>query len=137
MHSNTEKIFVCGQFYPIKHRIEFMITDIGVGIKNVVNKRFNTNLTAIQAIKWAIKDRHTTKQDVSGGIGLSLLHDFIKINKGKIQIISNRGFWELDNDNIITKNFDNEFPGTMVNISVQTNDKNLDKFLNKMSDNIF
>jgi len=137
MHSNTEKIFVCGQFFPKKHKIEFMITDIGFGIKNIVNNRSNASLTAVQAIEWAIKDRNTTKQGVSGGIGLSLLHDFIKINKGKVQIVSNEGFWQLDNDFTTTSKFDNEFPGTVVNISVRTDDQNSYMLSNGIPDNIF
>lgn len=124
MHSETSKIFVCGQFFPQKKNIEFMITDIGMGIKNVINKRFSVNIPAIKAIEWAIKDKNTTKQGVSGGIGLSLLYEFIRINKGKVQIVSNEGFWQLDNGKITTHEFENEFPGTMVNISVRTDDEN-------------
>ncbi len=137
MHSKTEKIFVCGQFFPKKHKIEFMITDIGLGIKNVVNRAFNVNLSATQAIKWAILDKNTTKKGVSGGIGLSLLHEFIKMNKGRVQIVSNEGFWQLDNANITTNSFDNEFPGTMVNISVRTDDTNSYILKSEIPDNIF
>ncbi len=135
MHSETSKIFVCGQFFPKKEKIEFMITDIGRGIKNVVNKRFSANLPAVKAIEWAIKDKNTTKQGVSGGIGLSLLHEFIRINKGKVQIVSNEGFWQLDNGIITTQVFENEFPGTMVNISVKTNDQNSYILSSEISDN--
>jgi len=137
MHSKTEKIFVCGQFFPKKHKIEFMITDIGLGIKNVVNGAFNVNLSATQAIKWAMLDKNTTKKGVSGGIGLSLLHEFIKMNKGRVQIVSNEGFWQLDNANITTNSFDNEFPGTMVNISVHTDDTNSYILESEIPDNIF
>ena len=137
MHSETTKIFVCGQFFPKKKRIEFMISDIGIGIKNVVNKRFNTQLSAVKAIEWAIQDRNTTKKKVSGGIGLSLLYEFININKGKVQIISNDGFWQLDNGEIETKTFKNEFPGTIVNISVRTNDQHSYMLNSEIPDNIF
>lgn len=137
MHSETRKIFICGQFFPKKEKIEFMITDIGLGIKNVVNNAFDANLSAIQAIKWAVQDKNTTKKGVSGGIGLSLLYEFIELNKGKVQIISNEGFWELNEGNITTKKFDNEFPGTMVNISVRTDDQNAYMLSSEMQDNIF
>lgn len=137
MHSNTNKIFVCGQFFPRKERIEFMITDIGDGIKNIVNNRFGVDLPAVKAIKWAIQDGNTTKQGVSGGIGLSLLHEFININKGKVQIISNEGFWKLDNGKITAKEFNNEFPGTMVNISVRTDDQNSYMLKSEIPDDIF
>lgn len=114
-----------------------MITDIGVGIKNVVNKRFNSNISAVQAIEWAVKDRHTTKENISGGIGLSLLYEFISINKGKVQIISNEGFWQLDNGKITTNTFENEFPGTIVNISVRTDDQNTYMLNSEITDDIF
>jgi len=137
IHSQTENIFVCGQFFPKKNKIEFMITDLGLGIKNVVNKRFNRNLTAVQAINWAMQDRHTTKLEISGGIGLSLLYDFIEVNKGKIQVLSNDGFWQFSDGKIETGHFMYEFPGTMVNISVCTDDSNSYMSVDEVSDDIF
>jgi len=137
MHSQTEKIFVCGQFFPYKRKIVFTITDIGIGIKNVVNNRFDSNLTAVQAIGWAVQDRHTTKTDASGGIGLALLHEFIKLNKGAVQIVSNEGFWELNHNGKVESSFKNEFPGTMVNISVCTNDTNQYMLSTEVTDDIF
>jgi hypothetical protein len=137
MHSRTEKIFVCGQFFPANKRIEFMITDTGLGIRNVVNNTFGSNLSAVQAIKWALKDRHTTKQGVSGGIGLSLLYEFVKKNRGKIQIVSNKGFWELNDGNEATRSFDNEFPGTMVNISIRADDQNSYRLADEIIEEIF
>ncbi len=137
MHSQTEKIFICGQFYPAKKKIEFTITDIGLGIKNVVNNRFRSNLTAIQAIDWAIQDRNTTKSGVPGGLGLALLHEFISLNKGRVQIVSNDGFWELNSSGKRVLSFTNEFPGTMVNISVCTDDKNQYRLSTEIVDDIF
>lgn len=122
MHSGTEKIFTCGQFFPGKHVIEFMITDIGIGIPESINRRFGVKLDSITAIDWAMKSGHTTKQGVSGGIGLALLQEFIRQNKGKIQVISRDGFWELNEVGVQTNVFPNEFPGTAVNIYVRTDD---------------
>jgi hypothetical protein len=122
MHSDTEKIFTCGQFFPKKHYIEFMITDIGIGFKENVRRRFGVNLTSDQTIDWAMKNGHTTKRGVSGGIGLALLTEFIQKNNGRIQIISGNGYWEINNAVISRKIFQLPFPGTMVNIRVRTND---------------
>jgi anti-sigma regulatory factor (Ser/Thr protein kinase) len=121
IHSKTDKIFVCGQFFPNKHTIEFMITDIGIGIKGSIKNKFNKELTSLQAIQWAIQDKNTTK-DVTGGIGFALLHEFIEKNKGKIQIISNNGFYEFCQNGIKTREFNNDFPGTVVNLSIKTDD---------------
>ena len=137
MHSKTDKIFICGQFYPKKEKIEFMLSDTGIGMKNVVNDAFNVNISAVQAIKWAVQDGNTTKKGVSGGIGLSLLYEFIKLNKGKLQIISNDGFWQMNDGDISIRNFENEFPGTVINISVRTNDCNSYMLNNEIREDIF
>lgn len=31
-HSNSNKVFMCGQFYPNKDRLTFAISDIGIGL---------------------------------------------------------------------------------------------------------
>lgn len=122
MHSGTKKIFTCGQHFPAKKKIDFMITDLGVGIRESINNRFQSEINAIDAIKWAVINEHTIKQGVSGGIGLAILQEFIAKNKGELQIISNNGYWKLDESGIYTRTFEKEFPGTIINISVRTDD---------------
>jgi len=126
IHSGTDYIYTCGQFFPQKHMIEFTIVDVGSGFKKIINKRFsanNTSLTSVQAIKWALINGHTTKTDVSGGLGLSLLTEFIKLNKGKFQIISDNGFYELGAEEK-SGFLDAPFPGTIVNMKFRTDDIN-------------
>jgi hypothetical protein len=123
IHSETEEgIFTCGQYFPQMNYIEFTITDLGVGIKNRIKKDKNIDLSADEAIEWAMQDRNTTKTK-SGGMGLSLIKEFILLNKGKIHVVSNDGFWELSSGVIKKKIFGSEFPGTMVNIYIDTSDK--------------
>ena len=133
IHSNTDYIYTCGQFFPAKHKIEFTIVDMGRGFKNIINNRFNTLLSSTQAIKWALIDGNTTKTDVSGGLGLSLLTEFIKLNKGKFQIISDDGFYEVgESENNYFLDF--PFPGTIVNMEFRTDDSSSYK-LSSESDN--
>jgi anti-sigma regulatory factor (Ser/Thr protein kinase) len=94
IHSETENIYTCGQFFPAKNKIEFTIVDTGIGFRNKINNRFSRSLTAVQAIQWAVEDKNTTKENISGGIGLALLKEFIGLNKGKMQIVSDAGFFE-------------------------------------------
>ena len=112
-----------GQFFPNKHKIEFTIVDMGLGFKNIINNRFKLSktITSTQAIKWAVVDGHTTKTDVSGGLGLSLLEEFIKLNGGKFQIISDDGFYELGTTEN-TAFLETAFPGTIVNMEFRTDD---------------
>ena len=124
IHSKSAFIYTCGQFYPTKNKIEFTIVDTGVGFKEIINKRFGSNLSAVQAITWAVQDKKTTKVGVSGGIGLAVLREFIRLNKGKMQIISYDGFYQFDESDQVTRTFDGEFPGTIVNLQFNTDDNN-------------
>ena len=122
IHSESKEIYTCGQFFPREHKIEFTIVDRGIGFKRKVNERFNSNLSSIQAIEWAIKDKNTTKIGVTGGIGLALLKEFIERNKGKMQIVSDDGFYQFDTQGEQKQFFNGSFPGTIVNLQFKTDD---------------
>lgn len=64
IHSHSEHIYTCGQYFPQKDLICFTITDTGLGIKKKVNQRFNSSLSATQAITWAVQQGNTTKQEI-------------------------------------------------------------------------
>jgi anti-sigma regulatory factor (Ser/Thr protein kinase) len=122
IHSETDFIYTCGQFFPSKNKIEFTITDAGIGFKNRINKRFKKNLNSVQAIKWAASDGHSTKTNISGGIGLALLKEFITKNNGKFQIVSDDGFYQYESTGEQLKLFSESFPGTIVNLQFRTDD---------------
>lgn len=125
VHSQTKYgIFSCGQFFPKKNKLDFSIADLGVGIRNNVNKVMNIDLNAEQAIEWALKGTNTTKKGpVPGGLGLKILKEFILRNKGSLQIISDNGYWELKKDGTPEiMSFPRPFPGTVVNIEINTAD---------------
>ncbi|TAE80966.1 MAG: ATP-binding protein [Bacteroidetes bacterium] len=122
IHSESKNIYTCGQFFPREDKIEFTIVDTGIGFKKKVNDRFNSNLSSIQAIEWATKDKHTTKIEVTGGIGLALLKEFIEKNGGKMQIISDDGFYQFSRQGEDMQIFNGSFPGTIVNLQFRTND---------------
>ncbi len=134
IHSESRQIYTCGQFFPRDNTIEFTIVDTGIGFKRKVNERFNANLNSIQAIKWAIMDKNTTKVGVTGGIGLALLKEFIEKNRGKMQIISDDGFYQFDIQGEQSYFFNGSFPGTIVNLQFRTDD-NSSYILKKEFDN--
>lgn len=125
IHSETENIFTCGQFFPNKNKIEFTITDIGIGFRERIKRRFGTEISSGKAIQWAVRDRNTTKLDKSGGIGLDYLKTFIDNNNGKLQIISYDGFYQFSGGEEIIENFELPFPGTVVNVEFRTDDNKL------------
>ncbi|MDP4226888.1 MAG: hypothetical protein Q8910_10965 [Bacteroidota bacterium] len=68
-------------------------------------------------------DKSTTKEGISGGIGLALLKEFIEKNKGKMQIVSNDGFYQFGYEGEILKQFHGQSPGTIVNLQFRTDDR--------------
>ena len=54
---------------------------------------------------------------------MSLLTEFIKLNKGKFQIISDNGFYEVGEEEKAGF-LDAPFPGTIVNMEFRTDDSN-------------
>ena len=127
IHSETKMgIFTCGQFFPIKNRLDFAVVDLGIGIKQNIESKCGLVLPAEQAINWAMEGRNTTKTGpIPGGLGLKLLREFIGLNHGRIQVVSDRGYWEQSpNGRVVTNTFPHSFPGTVVNIKINTADKN-------------
>ena len=128
-HSQSELgVFVCGHFYPDRHRLDFTIADPGVGIWENVREyrkhRKEPELNACQAIEWAMTEGNTThKNGQPGGLGLELIKNFIEMNGGKIQVVSRFGYYDFSNEReTILNKMDNDFLGTCINIEINTQD---------------
>lgn len=124
-HSQTKLgIFSCGQFFPHKHRLVFAVADLGIGIRENVSRGTGQEKRADEAIMWATEGRNTTKRGaIPGGLGLKLLREFIELNKGVLRIVSDCGYWELREGLVRTCLLDHPFPGTVVNIEINTSDQ--------------
>jgi len=102
--------------------LRFTIADLGIGIDGNIYKNLQRKLPAEVAISWAISGR-TTRRGRSGGLGLQLIQEFIKLNQGRLIIVSNSGYWELSKGKVSTGTFSRPFPGTVVTIDIDTADK--------------
>ncbi len=124
MHSETNiGIFACGQFFPTQHRLDFCIADAGIGIRRKLRKELGLSLNSDAAINWALQEGHTTRKGaVPGGLGLKLLREFIALNRGCIQIVSDRGFWQCNTGGETLTRMPHSFPGTVVNLEINTAD---------------
>jgi signal transduction histidine kinase len=129
-------LFCSGQFYPKSEQFKFTIADNGTTIKTKVNryllKEFIKNrstadkvfgkkfdpINGVEAIKWALEDKHSTTG--GGGLGLSLLMDLITISGGSIEIISNDGYYSIKDGVESTKKLNESFEGTIVSIELNT-----------------
>lgn len=125
IHGGCKTIFTCGQCFPNGNRLDFAVVDLGKTIrKNVREFLGDKNISGVDAIKWAVREGHTTKKGpIPGGLGLSLIREFLQKNNGKIQIVSSNGFWEQAGDKIKDACFDRPFIGTIVNLEFNIADK--------------
>ena len=140
-HGRCKQIHTCGQYYPNKtpKRLDITIVDMGKTIKANVNEFLSENLTGAEAIEWALEYGHTTKTgNISGGLGLDIIQEFIKLNNGKIQIISSEGYWEFRRGETKKILFDNFFPGTIANLEFNLDDQSIYQLKEEISlDDIF
>jgi len=123
-HSNTKLgVFSCGQFFPNRDELNFMVVDLGIGIRKKVRKHIGQDIAPEKAIEWATKERNTTKRsNIPGGLGLKLLCEFIDLNGGRIQIVSDAGYWCREDKRSSKSRLDHPFPGTAVSIKINTAD---------------
>ena len=126
-HSRTKLgIFSCGQFFPRQDLLDFTVADLGVGIRQNIRDFIGLDLSWEKAIVWATEGNSTTRRDnLPGGLGLKILCDFIDLNRGCLQIVSHGGYWQRRDSEIVTKLLSYPFPGTVVNIEINTADTNI------------
>ena len=136
IHSQTKLgIFSCGQYFPKRHRLDFSVADLGIGIRQNVLQNAGLDLRADLAIAWATDGQNTTKRGrIPGGLGLKLLREFITLNGGRIQIVSDTGYWSLEAGEIRTAQMRLPFPGTVVSIEIDTADKQSYKLSSELSE---
>ena len=124
IHSRTKLgIYSCGQYFPKRQRLDFSVADLGIGIRENVKKNVGLDLAAEDAIVWATQGRNTTKRgQIPGGLGLKLLKEFINLNGGRLQIVSDAGYWIQEKGDTSTARLSQPFPGTVVSIEIDTSD---------------
>lgn len=124
-HGYGELIFSCGQYYPKKERIDFTVANLGRSIRRNVREFLNDKtLPSAEAIEWAVQEGNTTRRGpVPGGIGLFILRNFLRLNKGQVHIYSGDGYWNQDrNGTVKCLNTGNFIRGTIVTVEFNVND---------------
>lgn len=123
LHSESKSgVSICGQFYPQKGYFELAFCDNGLGIANVVKSHdyIKKSDEDYKCIIWATQEGTSTKpQNISGGLGLYILKEFIKLNKGALQIISGNGYFgNTEGINPVPNRLKNYISGTIVNLRI-------------------
>lgn len=125
-HTHSNKVYTCGQYFPTSSLLYFTIVDSGETIPyNVRNYYKNLNIKApSKPLEWAVAPGNTTRvAGTPGGLGLSLLSDFIELNKGKLYIISDNETYEKDGTSERHMHMSHSFPGTIVTVAFNLSDE--------------
>lgn len=119
-------IAACGQFFPSKSRLDFVLTDGGRGIPGSVRGLFpDQKMTDVDAISWAMEPFNTTRQgDIPGGLGSKLLREFVALNRGRLAIASQWGYWCQAGSAVTKAQLSSPYPGTSVLLEINTSDQN-------------
>ena len=124
VHSRTDAIFSCGQFFPKDESLTFTVADSGTGIKENIRTHWDHDLPPEKAIDWATRVNNTAKRgEEPGGLGLNLLCRFIDLNGGDLQIASDAGYWRRSKEIIAARPLRHPFPGTVVSLKINTADE--------------
>lgn len=83
-----------------------------------INDYTTADFDVLFNLKWAFQRGTTTKPNgTSRGMGLDLLKEFVKINKGKLEIFSHEGYAIIDSKREEFLNRSTFFEGTLANIT--------------------
>lgn len=125
MHSQAEEIFVCGHKFPLRGLLGLTMVEIGKTFKDNVTsfKKEYKGYSGSESINWAVKSGNTTKIETeTGGLGLDLIREFLRLNLGKLQIRSADGYWEEKKGVIFAQNSQHHFGGSIVSMEFNLRD---------------
>lgn len=125
-HSESPKgCYVCAQSYEQAQKIRLCIADFGIGILASLrkNKEFAGLHSDYEAIMTAVKEGVTSRSTRFAGYGLTHINRFIKVNEGKMYILSGNGkaAWDFSPNKKRTKSKQTmrvPFQGTIVNLEI-------------------
>jgi len=120
-------VYSCGQKYPQLEVVKITAVDFGIGIPQSVRTYLRATgktdtIPDDKTLQMAFQDGFSTRPEL-GGMGLKLLKEFIQINKGRLDIYSHSGHAIIDADGERYEIIDSFFKGTVVNISINIDQK--------------
>jgi hypothetical protein len=133
-HSGTSiGVFSCGQHFD-SNQLVLSVVDFGQGIPTKVRSflskkdRRAERLTDASCLRWAFQRGNSTNTgEVPRGLGLDLLKEFIRVNEGKLEVYSNKGYAIINKNGESYKDRDVAFGGTMIHITLRC-DESLYRF---------
>lgn len=99
-HTSSKNVYTCGQYFPKNSLLYFTIVDSGETIPYNVKKYFSLSSYPLphNVLEWSLqKGTSTANKNGPRGIGLYLIKDFIKLNMGRLYIVSGSEMYEIVN----------------------------------------
>lgn len=127
-HTHSQKVYACGQYFPKSSLLYFTIVDSGETIPYNVNEYFKriSTLSPAKTLEWALGTGNTTRiSETPGGLGLSLLKDFVELNAGHFYIVSGNETFEKKGKKERHMFMTPSFPGTIVTVAFNLSDENI------------
>lgn len=115
----SKEIYCNGYYNKNKNYIIFSIANNGRTFKETIsnNLKYESD-KEFNFITWAIKQSNSTRQGSPGGLGLFLLNEFVKESNGELVILSGKGYYNLNKNQVITEDFKAEYPGTSITVKI-------------------
>lgn len=119
-HGNSAVgVFTCGQRYPTLKEIALTVVDFGMGIPTTVRTvGGQASVSDNEAIAWALLRGNTSKPG-NRGMGLDILREFVRVNRGRLDILSHRGHLKVAAGRQLPVDRNHFFQGTLLNITLK------------------
>lgn len=101
-HSNSNAGYIMGQIHKNTKHIAFCIFDTGIGIYNSLKSSQYKPKHPVDALTLCIKEGVTRDKSVGQGNGMFGLYEIVRLNKGALNITSNKAALVFNNNNIKT-----------------------------------
>lgn len=101
-HSNSNAGFIMGQIHKNTKHIAFCIFDSGQGIFNSLKSSTFKPKHPVDALTLCIKEGVTRDKSVGQGNGMYGLYEIVRLNKGSLNITSNKAALVFNENNIKT-----------------------------------
>lgn len=121
VHSGVDHGWMQVVVHPSSRHLAVVVADGGVGIPATIRHAFPQQRADEDAIAYALQEGITSRPDFGQGKGLTGTLQIVKINRGgRLAIHSDKGRVEWVNDRLEIKDDFPPFPGTFVDIQLNT-----------------
>jgi hypothetical protein len=113
-------------YYQTRNELQFVIADLGMGIKKHIEQAYPGQESDVEAIKLAIKPQISGtfantdpyKNKNNAGVGLFISSNIVRRLKASMHILSGSGLLHISPRDVTGKTLSNNWPGTVVLVNI-------------------